>query len=53
MGFSFSLKNFQNHIYGQPVLTFAVQAVASAWTNILAELSSNIIKIYYVYFLLF
>ena len=44
MGFNFSLKNFQNHIYGQPVLTFAVQAVASAWTNILAELSSNIIK---------
>ena len=30
MGFNFSLKNFQNHIYGQPVLTFAVRAVASA-----------------------
>ena len=37
------LKNFQNHIYGQPVLTFAVWAVANVWTNIL-ELSSNIIK---------
>ena len=37
------LKNFQNHIYGQPVLTFAVRAVASVWTNIL-ELSSNIIE---------
>ena len=24
----------QNHIYGQPVLTFAVRAVASVWTNI-------------------
>ena len=27
-------KNFQNHPYGQPVLTFAVLAVASVWTNI-------------------
>ena len=24
-----ALKNFQNHLYGQPVLTFAVLAVAS------------------------
>ena len=37
------LKNFQNHIYSQPVLTFAVRAVASVWTNIL-ELSCNIIR---------
>ena len=28
------LKNFQNHLYGQPVLTFAVLAVASVWMNI-------------------
>ena len=28
------LKNFQNHLYGQPVLTFAVRAVASVWMNI-------------------
>ena len=27
-------KNFQNHLYGQPVLTFTVLAVASVWTNI-------------------
>ena len=30
------LKNFQNNLYtdGQPVLTFAVRAVASVWMNI-------------------
>ena len=33
----------QNHIYSQLVLTFAVRAVASVWTNIL-ELSCNIIR---------
>ena len=27
-------KNFQNYLYGQPVLTFAVLAVASVWMNI-------------------
>ena len=27
-------KNFQNHLYGQPVLTFAVLAVASVCMNI-------------------
>ena len=29
-----SKKNFQSHLYGQPVLTFAVLAVASVWMNI-------------------
>ena len=28
------LKNIQNHLYGQPVLTFAVRAVSSFWMNI-------------------
>ena len=28
------LKNFQNHLYGHPVLTFVVRAVASVWMNI-------------------
>ena len=28
------LKNFQNHLYSQPVLTFAVRAVASVSMNI-------------------
>ena len=28
------LKNFQNHLYGHPVLTFIVRAVASVWMNI-------------------
>ena len=27
-------KNFQNHLYGHPVLTFVVRAVASVWMNI-------------------
>ena len=27
-------KNFLNHLYGQPVLTFTVLAVASVWMNI-------------------
>ena len=27
-------EKFQNHLYGQPVLTFAVPAVASVWMNI-------------------
>ena len=27
-------KNFQNHLYGHPVLTFVVQAVARVWMNI-------------------
>ena len=27
-------KNFQNHLYGQPVLTVTVLAVASVWMNI-------------------
>ena len=27
-------KKFQNHLYGQPVLTFTVLAVASVWMNI-------------------
>ena len=26
-------KNFQNHLYGQPVVTFTVLAVASVWMN--------------------
>ena len=28
------LKNFQNHLYGHPVLTFVVRAVTSVWMNI-------------------
>ena len=28
------LKNFQNHLYSHPVLTFVVRAVASVWMNI-------------------
>ena len=28
------LKNFQNHLYGQPVQTFAVLVLASVWMNI-------------------
>ena len=28
------LKNFQNHLYAQPFLSFAVRAVASVWKNI-------------------
>ena len=28
------LKKFQNHLYGQPVLTFTVLAVVSVWMNI-------------------
>ena len=34
-------KNFQNHLYGQPVLNFAVLAVASVWMNI------NTVKLQY------
>ena len=34
-------KNFQNHLYGQLVLTFAVLAVASVWMNI------NTVKLQY------
>ena len=36
-------KNFQNHLYGQPVLTFTVLAVR-VFERTLTELRSNIIK---------
>ena len=32
--FSYFKKKFQNHLYGQPVLTFSVRAVVSVWMNI-------------------
>ena len=41
-------KKFQNHLYGQPVLTFAMLAVTSVWMNInRVTLQHNK---YYVYF---
>ena len=44
-------KNFQNHVYGQPVLTFTVLAVASVWMNINRVTLQHNRGIYYVYFL--
>ena len=41
IGHAKPLKKFPNHLYGQPVLTFAVPAVASVWMNI------NTVKLQY------
>ena len=38
------LKKCPNHLYGQPVLTFAVRAVGRVFERTLIELRSNIIK---------